>query len=415
MVVIEVTEGPHRSLRFEINEHTTLLAGRSTSAQLCLKDDPYFSRFHFRLELNPPNCYFVDLGSKNGTEINGQRATERFLIDGDIISGGRTKLRLSVFPDENKQPSLKTTVRQPALARLPEQYIVKSREADEDTPASIPWRIPGYDILEEIGRGGMGVVYRGIQKATSQEVALKVILPHQDASDRALQLFLREVNNLCQLNHRRIVAFKEFGIFGGQLFLAMEYVKTIELRSVLDELSERATIRIPCAIACQVLEALEYAHARSLVHRDIKPTNILLSKPSKKLRVKLADFGLSKNYLNAGFSGMTSEGESRGTLAFMPPEQVIDSRYAKPSADVYAVGATLYSLLCNQPHIDFRPGQSAFAAVLEVDPVPLRDRRSDIPGELAAIVHRALQKEPEQRYQSAEEMRQALEPFAKRR
>ena len=413
-VVIEVIEGPHRNLRFEFNEHATLLVGRSASAQLCLEDDVYFSRFHFRLEINPPDCYFIDLGSKNGTAVNGTRVKEQRLQHGDVISGGLTKLRLHVVRDKPPPQSLKATVYQQATAAASKTLFGRDADDASSNTKHVP-SIPGYEVVEELGRGGMGVVYRAIEKATSKDVALKVILPQHATSDHAMQLFAREVNNLCRLNHRRIVGFKEFGMSGGQLFLAMEYVKTVDFSSILGSLSERSAIRIPCAIACQVLDALAYAHSRSLVHRDIKPTNILLSKPHRRLHVKLADFGVSKNYLSAGFSEMTSEHESRGTLAYMPPEQIIDCRYAKPAADIYAIGATLYYLLTGTALFEFTTASCAFAMVLESDPIPLRERLPDCPPKLAAIVHRALEKEPEKRFQSANEMRRALEPFSKKR
>ncbi|MGE3316100.1 MAG: protein kinase [Planctomycetaceae bacterium] len=413
-VVIEVTEGPHQNQRFEFDGHATLIVGRSASAQLCLKDDAYFSRFQFRLEVNPPDCNFIDLGSKNGTFVNGMRVKECRLKDGDVISGGFTKMRVRVVRDQGLPQSLQATIYQHATAVASKTQITTDADADPTMAVELP-SIPGYEVKEELGRGGMGIVYRAVQKATAQEVALKLILPQHAASDHAMQLFAREVNNLCHLNHRRIVGFKEFGLLNGQLFLVMEYVKTVELSEIFDPLSPRSAIRVPCAIGCQVLEALEYAHSHSLVHRDIKPTNILLSKPNKKLHVKLADFGVSKNYLGAGFSELTTENESRGTLAYMPPEQIIDCRSAKPAADIYSVGATLYYFLSGRPLFDFTTASCAFAMVLESEPIPLSDRLENCPEELEAIVHRALEKDPERRFLSAEEMRRALEPFSKRR
>lgn len=414
--LIEVIEGPHKNQRFEFTEYATLIVGRSSAAQVCLKNDPYFSRHHCRLEINPPDCFFVDLGSRNGTAINGEKTKEQLLRDGDVLSGGRTKLQFRVVREERDKRPTKQGDRNTRFDALTERKTSQQIGREDDAFGTVYVQIvPGYEVVEELGCGAMGVVYRAIQKASGNEVALKVILPQHESSEQSMQLFLREANNLCQLNHPRIVAFKEFGMFGGQLFLVMEYVKTIDLKTLLRSQPQESAVRIPCAIACQVLEALTYAHSHSLVHRDIKPKNILLTKQKRKLHVKLADFGLSKNYINAGFSGLTSEGESRGTLAYMPPEQVIDSRSAKPPADIYAVGATLYHYLVGSTHFDFSSGASPYAMVLEADPIPLLAQRPDCPPELAAIVHRALEKDWEKRFRSANEMRQALEPFSKRR
>jgi serine/threonine-protein kinase len=131
--------------------------------------------------------------------------------------------------------------------------------------------------------------------------------------------------------------------------------------------------------------------------------------------VKLADFGLAKNYVNAGFSAMTLEGDIRGTLAYCSPEQIIDSRYAKPPCDIYAVGATLYEYLVGESIYEFTNERSQLRTVLETEPVPIRRRSASIPTALADAIHRALAKAPEDRFATAEEMRQALLPFSKRR
>ncbi len=389
------------------------MVGRAAAAQFSLDRDPDFSRQHFCLEINPPDCFFRDLGSRNGTYLNGERCTEKMLCDGDVISGGSTRLAVRLTMAANDAPgdpanSLSVTT-VPGHGGEGEP----SRQSADGVPTY--QMVPGYEVFEEIGRGGMGAVYRAIQKSTAKQVALKVILPAHAVEEDAIRFFIREASLLGQLDHPRIVRFHEFGMAAGQLFLAMEYVTRIDLEGILRTQSEPSRIRICCAMACQVLEALSYAHTRSLVHRDIKPSNILVYQPQQKLRIKLADFGLSKNYMNAGFSGMTLEGDIRGTLRYIPPEQVIDSRYAKPASDIYAVGATLYEYLCGKPPFDFATGQKQIMAILEEDPPPLRERCPQAPAEVAAIVARALAKDPLNRFSSAEEMKQALLPFSKRR
>lgn len=406
---MEVVAGPHAGDRHECQRHETFIVGRAKGAKLRLHRDPYFSRHHFCLEVNPPDCFFRDLGSRNGTFINGNRASEQNLRDGDLITGGKTELKVAIEPAADPVDGNSSGEK-----TLPPRSIGGAK-ADHSPSGDFQLQpIPGYDVLEEIGNGAMGIVYRATEKSTSKDVALKVILPSQAVTEDAMGLFIREASILGQLDHPRIVGFHEFGMYAGQLFLAMDYVQTVDLQQILSTQSETSQDRIHCAIACQVLEALEYAHSRSLVHRDIKPSNILVHRPKRKLRVHLADFGLTKNYRNAGFSGMTLEGDVRGTLRYIAPEQLVDSRHAKPASDIYALGATLYEFLCGRPPFNFADSRQQIVAVLEADLPPMRGCRADIPPELAAVVERALAKDPAQRFSSAEELRQALLPFSKR-
>jgi serine/threonine-protein kinase len=170
-----------------------------------------------------------------------------------------------------------------------------------------------------------------------------------------------------------------------------------------------------CGLICQALEGLSYAHLRGFVHRDIKPSNILISEADGKLQAHLADFGLAKNYQNAGFSGITHKGQVVGTTAFLPPEQIFGGAAARPSGDIYAVGATLYFFLANRLPYDFHPGKDQLAVILEDDPVPLTQACPAVPGPLAEVVHQVLAKDPDNRFASADALRQALLPFAQHR
>jgi serine/threonine-protein kinase len=263
-----------------------------------------------------------------------------------------------------------------------------------------------------LGKGGMGTVYLARKQATGEEVAVKLMRPQYVSSDEAVQLFLREVSILSRLNHPRIVRFFEAGLAGGHFFLTMEYVDRLDLEEVLTQQTPRSAVRTACGIACQVLEALRYAHERSFIHRDIKPANILISRSGHKLRTKVADFGLAKNYEQGGFSGLTGHGELRGSLPFMAPEQMLDCRSVKPAADIYSVGATLYYLLVHATPHDFSTGRDPYAILLEDEIVPLQRRCPELPPGLADLVHRAMAKEPQQRYGTAREMRRMLMPYA---
>jgi serine/threonine-protein kinase len=256
------------------------------------------------------------------------------------------------------------------------------------------------------------MVHLARRLADGETVAVKVILPESAGNEVSIRLFLREASVLSQLEHARIVRFYEVGMARGQFFLAMEYVPAVKLTQLLDGLSTPKRIKTSCAIACQMLDALTYAHARGFVHRDIKPANILVTRTESKLRSKLADFGLAKSFENGGFSGLTMRGEIRGSLPYMPPEQIIDCRLSQPSADIYSMGATLYQLLTGHfPHI-FPEGKDPYAVILEEPHVPLPERFAAAPGDLTAVVHKAMNRDPAARFTAAD-FRAALLPFAR--
>jgi serine/threonine-protein kinase len=274
--------------------------------------------------------------------------------------------------------------------------------------------VPGYELEELIGSGSMGCVYRAVQLATGASVAVKVISPAHAHDQEATRMFIREATLLSGLNHPGIVKLFEIGLAEGRPFLAMEYMDAVPHAEILGKAGGAGRTRIACAIICHVLDALGHAHMRSLVHRDVKPANILLARSGRKLQVKLADFGLARNYMVVGLSSITHDGDLRGTIAFMPPEQILDCRYARPTCDLYAAGVTLYQYLSGRLPFEFGGERSHFATVLNEEPIPLERFCPDLPAELAAAVNRAIAKDRGERFVTAHEMREAIVPFSRR-
>jgi serine/threonine-protein kinase len=393
-VVLEVTDGPHRGLRLEYDRHDTLLVGRGAEANLQLIDDPHFSRHHFLIEFNPPRAYLRDLGSSNGTRVNGRRVSECYLSDGDEIAGGKTRIRVKLPTSAGLPPTASGTVHGP-----------------DAPPSDLPSFIPGYDVLRKLGAGGMGAVYLARHRGSGSEAAVKLMLPETAASDRAMRLFLREVSVLSRLDHPNVVRYLEMGSALGQFYFVMEYVPSEPLADSAARLPPDRRVPFVCAVAALALDGLGYAHALGYVHRDVKPANLLAGPPGEPPRVKVGDFGLAKSFQNAGFSGMTLSGQTVGTLAFMAPEQFTHCRDAKPAADLYAVGVTIYYLLAGRYPLDRRAGRDPVRAVLEDDPLPLTGVCPWVAPGLAAVVHRALRKDPADRFPDAAAMRAALAPF----
>jgi serine/threonine-protein kinase len=394
-VSLTVVEGPHQGRTYMFAGHDTFLVGRSrrTHFQLIAKD-MYFSRYHFLVEVNPPRVRVTDLNSRNGTWVNNARIQTADLRDGDHIKAGHTVFRVAVrgTPAEPE----------PIQAEL----AIEATTA----PASFP-SIPGYRLERELGRGGMGVVYRATETASGATVAIKTITPAMAPTPVQVERFLREARILEQLRHSNIVAFRAMGEAGGLLWFAMEFVAGQDVARLVQEqgpLPVKSAVRI----ACHVLQALQYAHDAGFVHRDIKPANILLGEIEGKRRIKLADFGLARVYQTSQLSGLTLSGDIGGTVKFMPPEQITNYREVKPPGDQYAAAATLYHLLTGTFVYDFAgSGTDAIAKILNEDPVPIRRRRADLPRELTAVIHRALARDAGDRFQDVQSFRQALLPF----
>jgi serine/threonine-protein kinase len=569
LIRLSVTRGPHQGREFTFREHDTFLVGRSAEVHFPLPDDPYLSRLHFLIEVNPPLCHLQDLGSHNGTLLNGEKIHDRPLHHGDEISVGRTVIRVEIKSDTGEPLNLGAqtltlsdtgadpagllpeieALRQaaaerggPALAdavldyharqwelgkRVPAELIVRTLpklveetdlvvqliaqelelrqergepatlaeyqqrfpllasrldralanqqqvaelgrlvravvspetvpaagtriegekegsssvgtvlQATVPTPAGVDWSapasalpvLPGFQVLERLGEGGMGVVYRALDLANAnQTVAIKTIRPAVLPEAGTLARFLREVEILSQLTHPHIVGFRGHGESQGLLYFVMDYV---EGTNAENEVRTHGPLEPGRAVAwvIQLLEGLEFAHAKGFVHRDIKPANVLIrqtrdsapvarggSSNEGQEFVRLADFGLARTYVGSQLSGLTCNGTMGGTVGYVPPEQILSFREVKPASDQYSAAATLYNLLTGE-HIYDRDGTvvEMFKRVLSTEPIPLASRRPGLPAQLTEIVHRALQRKPEARYPDVATFRAALLPFARR-
>jgi serine/threonine-protein kinase len=278
--------------------------------------------------------------------------------------------------------------------------------------AALPQPVPHYSTIRELGRGAMGVVYQARHNNSGKMVALKLITPEVATTRAAIERFQREMSVISQLRHPNIVEWNEQGMSRGQFWFAMEYVAGPNLEALAKMDPGRYPTDQACRLACQILKGLEHAHDGGFVHRDIKPENILIGQTTEGSVAKISDFGLAKSFCSVGLSGLTFSGEMRGTIPFMPPEQITDFKTVRPQADLYATAATLYYLLTNQ-YIYDEPegGGDLIKMLLEEHPVPILERRGDVPPGLAAVIGRCLARNPDERFPDATSMRRALKPF----
>jgi serine/threonine-protein kinase len=409
-VVLQVTDGPHKGRRFEFCDHNSFIFGRGEQAHFRLPNqDRYFSRIHFLIEVNPPECRLVDLASRNGTIVNGQRVQAANLHDGDVIRAGHTTLQVQVRRTGETPPPV---VHASSMSSGPPSQATAMPRVqplrEPPRPPELP-DLPGYQDLRELGRGGMGVVYLARRLVDRALFGVKTIRPVQGTRAREIELFLRECQILKSLHHPAIVTFHEFGHTGELLYLVMDYVPGTDAARLL---KENGPLPVPLAVdlTCQALVGLQYAHEQGFVHRDLKPANLLVAGELSAAVCRLADFGLAREYQASRVSGLTLLGDMGGTLPYMAPEQITDFRQARPPVDIYSAAATLYHLLTGEYAFDFAQQEvsARLRTILTEPPVPIRARRPEIPLKLADLIRRGLDRDPRKRFASAAEFRQAL-------
>jgi Tol biopolymer transport system component/tRNA A-37 threonylcarbamoyl transferase component Bud32 len=271
--------------------------------------------------------------------------------------------------------------------------------------------IANYEILDTLGQGGMGVVYKARDRQLERLVALKVLTPDRVANSERKLRFVQEAKAASALNHPHIVTIYNIGNEDGADFIVMEFIAG----RTLDRVIPRGGLK-PAEVlkyGIQIADALARAHAAGIVHRDLKPGNIMISDEGQ---VKLLDFGLAKlsdlhdasdAELTRQTAPETEEGRILGTVCYMSPEQA-EARKADPRSDIFSFGAVLYEMATGQRAFVGRSKISTLAAILQSEPQPAAELHSGLPRDLARIIERCLRKDPAWRYQSAADLKISL-------
>ena len=317
----------------------------------------------------------ANAGDDSGGQSDGQDATLLgFAAQG--IAEVETVLvgpESAIGPGESSTPQPPSSAESVATPRLP--------------------AIPGYEILDELGRGGMGVVLKARQTKLDRLVALKVLPAESGRESTFSDRFSREARALAKLSHPSIVMVHDFGEVDGQSYIVMEFIAGMNLRQRLQR--GRLSVEEVLAIMTQLCDALQYAHDEGIIHRDIKPENILLDKQG---RVRIADFGLAKLTVRTPFDyTLTGPCQVMGTWNYMAPEQLENPLGVDHRADVYSLGVVFYEMLTGEvPRARF----------------PLPSEKGVTSVSFDDIVLRALARDPDQRYQQINEFKTALDSIA---
>jgi hypothetical protein len=495
-VTLEFTHGQLQGQIRSFSEPATLLLGRQKDCEPCFcnKEHKRVSRHHALVEINPPDVCVRDLGSRNGTFVNGElvgkrppgtdpgkehTSAEKDLSDGAevlLAKEGGVAFRVHVvvparctacgagLADDQKvacaqpgggylcldcrrraedaaapvvkpcawcQREVRTErgANRPGLFVCPDcrkdvQGMMRDLLGQAQAGAAELRVLRGYDVLEELGAGGMGAVYLARHQRTGAAAAIKLMLPKVAADEEAVALFQREIRNTMSLNHRHVVRLLDHGFARGAFFLVLEYCDGGSAEDLRVQRGGVLPVDEAVEIALQALEGLLYCHTadipfvkqqgggygpgKGLVHRDVKLANLFLTGWGSGRVVKVGDFGLAKAFAESGLSGGTRTGDVGGTYEFMCRQQVACYKDAGPEVDVWSLAASLYYLLTGCTPRDFGDGDKCLA-VLEADPVPIGQRRPDLPKRLAEVIDTALKEEPAMTFQTAGAFKQALE------
>ena len=260
-----------------------------------------------------------------------------------------------------------------------------------------------HKIIEQLGEGGMGVVYKAKQLSLSRMVAIKILPHHLTRETAFVQRFFNEARAIAALNHPNVVQIFDVGKEGENYYYTMELVDGISLEEIVQK-REPVPIKRAVSIISSVAKALAYTHRRGIVHRDIKPANIMIDKGG---RIKLADFGLA---LKEDTARLTVEGGLIGTPEFMSPEQAM-GQTATALSDIYSLGVVFYEMVTGSSPFESDSALATIEKIKTDDPVPPRSINPDLPPEIEEIILKMMAKKPEQRYQNCREIMVDLKLF----
>jgi len=396
--------GPDAGRTHTVHAGENMILGRGNHAYYRL-NDVRVSRAHAQVLLEGDQVTLVCLGGSGGTLVNGKPIQKQILKLGDVVQVGDTQLRLQMgdFPLEDALAAMRTT---PPAEAKPAPDPSKLETLSGTTLAR-------FDIGPVVGRGVTSMVFCANDTENNRAVALKVLLPEFSKNEEDLQRFIRAMKTMMPLKHPNLVRLYGAGKTGPYCWVAMEYIAGENLAQVIERMGVVGMLdwKTVFRIAVQVARALAYAHENQIIHRNVTPTNILRDATTKD--VKLGDLMLSKAMEGSMAQPITRPGEIVGDVAYMSPERTRGMTDIDHRSDLYGLGATLYALLTSHPPFEGASLVEKITKIRQEAPVKPSKYQLAIPHPFEQIVMKLLEKRPEDRYASAEDLLRDLERAGK--
>jgi serine/threonine protein kinase len=399
---LRVLTGPDQGQVFSLSETSKILIGRGREAAARLTD-PRVSRSHFAIEARGRRLLLTDLQSNAGTFVNGRRVTEAELHPGDVITVGDTELRV----EGDAAGELAMRVLAPRTKAPPP--VLSAERLHELRGATLSH----YELGEVIGRGQSGLLFKANDFKHQREVAFKVLWPELSRDDEAVQRFIRAMKTGLPLRHPNLVAGYGAGKTGPYCWIAMEYVAGESLAQVLARLGPGTGLDWKSAlrIAVYVGRALEYAHGRHIMHRNITPQNVLVG--ARPEITKLGDVMLAKALEGNLARQITGAGELLGDVRYLALESTLGQPNVDYRADLYSLGALTYALLTGRPPFEGANVIETINQIRQAEPSRPKHHQPALLDAFEAVVLRLLAKRPEDRLPTAAVVVQELEKIAK--
>jgi serine/threonine protein kinase len=397
---LRVVAGPDQGRVFNLIEGTTLSIGRGEKTDTRLTDGAV-GRLHCELRCQGGEFLLTDLESVSGTFIAGRKIEEHTLKHGEELQVGSTRLRLftSALADTQNLVEAQKSAFHPAIRT--------------DGGVLTGQTISHFELGPVLARGSMGIVYKSRDTRAGKDVALKVLYPEFTHDEASLKRFIQVMKTVAGMHHDNLVALCGAGKHGETCWFAMEYVEGESLNKVIERLGTRKMInwRYTLSMGTQIARALEALHEKQIIHRNVAPENILIR--SKDKVPKLADLMLAKVVDSTEVRTATRPGELVGNVAYMAPERTRVDVEVDIRADIYSLGATVYTLLTGRPPFEGKTLSETVTKIRQDDPVPPKKYQDSIPDEFQDVVERMLAKRPEIRYQAPGQVTRALDRVAK--